>query len=227
MLTPKLPHPIPNETETYRKARNELLQLEAELRSKVGEVAAARAALPVGGKVEQDYQFTTMENDAIATVSMSALFDDHDSLLIYSLMYGPEDKQPCPMCTAFLDSLNGTAPHIRQRTGLAVVTSAPIEKSYPLAQQRGWSELPMVSAAGSTYNLDYFGEGSDGSQLPMCTVFQKKSDGIYHFWSSEVFFAGLDGHPRHIDMLWPLWNVFDLLPQGRGTDWFPALKYGD
>ena len=49
--------------------------------------------------------------------------------------------------------------------------------------------------------------------------------GLHHFWGSEVFFAELEGHPRHLDQLWPLWNVLDLTPMGRGTDWFPALDY--
>jgi predicted dithiol-disulfide oxidoreductase (DUF899 family) len=30
---------------------------------------------------------------------------------------------------------------------------------------------------------------------------------------------------RHVDSIWPLWNVFDLTPDGRGTDWYPRLGY--
>ena len=32
--------------------------------------------------------------------------------------------------------------------------------------------------------------------------------------------------PRHVDMIWPLWNVFDYTPEGRGKDWYPRLSYG-
>ena len=32
------------------------------------------------------------------------------------------------------------------------------------------------------------------------------------------------GDPRHVDMLWPLWNVLDLTPKGRG-DFYPQLDY--
>ncbi len=227
MIDNNLPHPIPNETPQYREARNALLQLEAELRQKVTEVAVARAALPDGGKVGQDYVFTTIQDGQSTDKPMSALFGEHSSLLIYSYMYGPDDEAPCPMCTSFLDSLNGGARHIKQRTGLAVVTSAPIETAAAIAHQRGWSELPMISCAGNSYNRDYFGETDDGAQMPICNVFNKSGNDIRHFWSSELFFAKLEGHPRHIDMLWPLWNVFDVLPHGRGTDWFPALDYGD
>ncbi len=29
----------------------------------------------------------------------------------------------------------------------------------------------------------------------------------------------------HSDMMWPLWNVLDLTPEGRGESWYPALEY--
>jgi predicted dithiol-disulfide oxidoreductase (DUF899 family) len=28
-----------------------------------------------------------------------------------------------------------------------------------------------------------------------------------------------------VDSIWPLWNVFDLTPEGRGTTWYPRLNY--
>jgi predicted dithiol-disulfide oxidoreductase (DUF899 family) len=34
-----------------------------------------------------------------------------------------------------------------------------------------------------------------------------------------------DAQPRHGDTLEPLWNLFDLTPEGRGTDWYPDLSY--
>ena len=225
MIIASLPHPVPNETAEYRTARNKLLQMEADLRDQVASLARARAALPPGGEVTEDYTFTAMQDGKIVEQAMSGLFGDHDSLMIYSFMYGPDDKSPCPMCTSFLDSLNGAAHHIEQRTALAIVASAPIGTSAAFADQRGWNQLQMISSSGNAYNRDYFGESPEGEQLPICNVFQKRRDKIHHFWSSELFFAKVDGQPRHVDTIWPLWNVFDLLPQGRGTDWYPAIDY--
>ena len=34
---------------------------------------------------------------------------------------------------------------------------------------------------------------------------------------------GQDG--RHVDMIWPLWNLFDFTPEGRGQKWSPKLTY--
>jgi len=31
--------------------------------------------------------------------------------------------------------------------------------------------------------------------------------------------------PRHVDPIWPLWNLFDFTPEGRGTNWYPKLSY--
>ena len=39
-----------------------------------------------------------------------------------------------------------------------------------------------------------------------------------------MFFAESQWHPRHNDLLWPLWAYFDLTPEGRG-DWFPPCAF--
>jgi len=31
---------------------------------------------------------------------------------------------------------------------------------------------------------------------------------------------------RHVDMIWPLWNVLDMTPGGRGDSFYPKLSYG-
>src|SRR3989442_15172614 len=33
-----------------------------------------------------------------------------------------------------------------------------------------------------------------------------------------------DGSP-HVDLIWPLWNLLDFTPEGRGADWYPKLSY--
>jgi predicted dithiol-disulfide oxidoreductase (DUF899 family) len=30
---------------------------------------------------------------------------------------------------------------------------------------------------------------------------------------------------RHVDFIWPVWNVLDVTPDGRGTDWLPQREY--
>lgn len=218
----------PNESPEYRKARDQLLDEEAELRAQLERVAAARRALPLGGEVPEDYVFEERGADGAARpVALSALFaEEQQSLLVYGFMFGPAMEQACPMCTSFLDSLNGAAPHIRQRIGLAVVARSPIDRIADYAAGRGWSQLRMISSAGNDFPRVYRTEGEDGSQNPMANVFVRREGRIYHFWASELFTRpSPTGHPRHVDLLWPLWNILDLTPDGRGESWFPALEY--
>ena len=48
---------FPGESNKYRRARNELLEAEAELRRMNEQVAAQRRALPAGGLIREDYVF--------------------------------------------------------------------------------------------------------------------------------------------------------------------------
>ena len=173
----------PNESETYRQARADLIQAEAELRAKTEEVAALRRQLPLGG-VAQDYVF---EGEA-GPVTLSSLFGEHDTLILYSYMYGPEDSQPCPMCSAFLDGADGLAPHIRQRAAFAVVARCDLATLQTLAESRGWRNHRLLSAAGNSYATDYHSEMPNGAQVPMANVFVRRDGQVHHFWGSRAVF---------------------------------------
>ena len=86
------------------------------------------------------------------------------------------------------------------------------------------AELSLLSASGNAYQQDYHGEDAEGRQLPICDVFVRRDGHVHHFWCSEMFFADSPCHPRHVDLLFPLWNHLDLTPEGRGT-FFPSLTY--
>jgi len=219
---------FPNESDEYRKARNDLLKAEDALREQTETVAALRRKLPLGGLAMEDYTFDEMDSDGNVTqVKLSELFaPGKDSLLLYSYMYGPNQEQPCVMCTSIVDGLNGNAQHITQRMSMAVVSSSPIERFVEYARSRGWNNLRLLSSSNNTYNFDYQGEDEDGNQWPMANVFVRRDGGVHHSWASELLFeAYVTGNTRHVDTIWPLWNVFDLTPEGRGEDWYPALSY--
>jgi predicted dithiol-disulfide oxidoreductase (DUF899 family) len=96
-----------------------------------------------------------------------------------------------------------------------------------VARERGWRHLRLLSSASNTYNRDYHGENEKGGQLPTLNVFARRDGRIYHTYCTELLFApsdrGQDG--RHVDPIWPLWNMLDLTPEGRGTAWYPKLQY--
>jgi predicted dithiol-disulfide oxidoreductase (DUF899 family) len=238
---------FPGESAEYRAARNRLLEQEIELRRAMEAVAEARRQLPPGGVVPQDYVFHGQgPSGAPAEVRLSELFaPGKDSLVIYSMMFprasdddsaGPATGRtallplaegPCPSCTAFLDQLDGAVEHAAQRVNLAVAAKAPIERILTFAKERGWRRLRLLSSAGTTYNRDYLAETPDGEQQPMLNVFHRDGDTIRHFWGSELFYAPANPgeEPRHVGTLEPLWNLFDLTPEGRGTSWHEQLSY--
>jgi predicted dithiol-disulfide oxidoreductase (DUF899 family) len=224
---------FPGESAGYRAARDSLLREEVDLRRSLEAVAALRRSLPPGGPVPQDYLFEEgsadlAENQTVRQVRMSELFrGGMTTLVVYSFMYGPKMEVPCPMCTSMLDSLNGSAPHVAQRTNLVVVAKSPIHRIRAFARGRGWRNLRMLSSADNSYNRDYHGEDEKGAQQPMLNVFVKR-DGVRHSWGSELLFAPTDPgqNPRHVDLIWPLWNLLDVTPEGRGKDWYPKLSYG-
>jgi predicted dithiol-disulfide oxidoreductase (DUF899 family) len=216
---------FPGESPEYRTAREELIEAERGLRKHVEQVAELRRKLPLGGQLPQDYAF---DDGTAVPVKLADLFREGlDTLALYSFMFGPAQKQVCPMCTSFLDSLNGTAPHAAERLNLAVVAKSPIARIREFALGRGWHNLRLLSSAANTYNLDYHGETADGQQVPVMTLFVRRDGRIYHSYSTELVYRPPEPgqNQRHIDMMWPLWNLLDLTPEGRGADWFPRLTY--
>ncbi|WP_448611886.1 DUF899 family protein [Geodermatophilus sp. URMC 60] len=238
---------FPGESAEYRAARDRLLQQEIDLRRTMEDVAAARRRLPPGGPVPQDYVFRGLGADgAPADVRLSELFaPGRNSLVVYSMMFprDPGDERPgpsggrtallpllqgpCPSCTALLDQLDGAAGHVAQRVDLVVVGKAPLEHMVGFAADRGWRRLRLLSSLGTTYNRDYFGETAEGHQRPMLNVFHREQQQIRHFWGSELLYAPTEPgqDPRHVGTIEPLWNLFDLIPDGRGTDWDEQLAY--
>ncbi len=217
---------FPGESSQYRTARNSLLKAEIELRQKIEDINNMRMQLPLGGKIKQDYIFKQLINGKESDIKLSELFEDNKpSLIIYSYMYGPNMEKPCPACTSLIDGFNSTATHITDRVNLAVVAKSSIKRIVEFADTRNWGNIHLLSSENNGYNSDYFAETPEGAQIPACNVFTKTPDGIFHFYSTELLYAPLQGHPRHMDLMWPVWNMLDITPEGRGTDWFPKLSY--
>jgi predicted dithiol-disulfide oxidoreductase (DUF899 family) len=238
---------FPGESAEYRTAREQLLEREIELRRAMEAVATARRELPPGGVVPEDYVFQGTGADGVPDdVRLSELFaPGKDSLVIYSFMFprdpsdqrpGPTrgqtarlklEESPCPSCVAFLDPLDGAVEHASQCINLAVVAKAPLPRILTFAEERGWRRLRLLSSAGNTYNRDYLAETGEGAQRPMLNVFLRDGETIRHFWASELLYAPSDPgqDPRHVGALEPVWNLFDLTPEGRPRDWDEQLSY--
>jgi predicted dithiol-disulfide oxidoreductase (DUF899 family) len=237
---------FPGESPEYRAERDRLLEQEIGLRREMEALAAARRDLPPGGPVPEDYLFEGADADGAPTeVRMSELFaTGKDSLVIYNFMfprtYGgdrprpaegktallPLEEGPCPSCVALLDQLDGAALHAAQHLNFAVVAKTTLERLLTWGEDRGWRHLRLLSSARNSYNRDYHGETADGSQVPMLNVFHRDGETIRHFWGAELTYAPSDPGQDHrsVGTLEPLWNLFDLIPEGR-PDWDEEIDY--
>jgi predicted dithiol-disulfide oxidoreductase (DUF899 family) len=221
---------FPGESNQYREERNKLLEAEIELRRKIEDVAALRRTLPMGGKIKEDYVFEEMDlqDQKIIQTKFSDLFSPgKNTLIIYSYMYAPKDEKPCTSCTSIMDGINGMVFHVNDRMNFVVVAKSPIKKFRMWAESRAWNNLRLLSSGKNTYNRDYFAENEKGSQLPVLNVFRKTSGGIFHTYATELLYVPPEKgqNSRHVDMIWPLWNLYDYTPEGRGTDWYPKYSY--
>ena len=129
---------LPNESPEYLAKREELLLAEIDLMRQRERVAELRRHLPPGPALE-DYQFIEGPVDLDSgdtptrTVCLSQLLAATGRpLVIYHLMYGKRQTKACPMCTAWIDGINGVAHHIAQKADFATVAAAdPVVSQQP------------------------------------------------------------------------------------------------
>ena len=214
---------FPNESADYREARNALLADEIELRRHIERVAAQRRALPNGGTVPKDYAFTGEDGP----VTFSGLFGDKQTLAVYSYMYGPKRARPCPMCTSLMAAWDGESLDVEQRIALVMVARSPIERLLALKKERGWHHLRLYSDIDGEFTRDYV--SAEDADVPAFNVFTRRDGSMRHFWSGEMDGSTADPgqDPRGAPDLMPLWTILDSTPDGRGSDWYPKLDYGD
>ena len=221
--------PLAGESAAYGKARQELLAEEIELQRRIDSVAEKRRSLPDGPLIETNYRFKDMNGEE---VGLADLFGEHDTLVTYFWMYGPERERPCPMCTNLLGPLDANARDLMQRVALAVLGRSSVERQLAFAQEREWQALKFHQIVGDAYALDFGGlDPASGSEWPVMAVFKKIGNGkgakIRLFWKGEMTGAMSDDgkDPRGGPDLSPLWTVLDLTPEGRDNKWYPKLDY--
>src|SRR6266496_1705605 len=213
-------HPL-GTREEWLTARTELLAEEKELTRRSDELAGKRQALPWVA-VEKDYSFESDDG----TKSLAELFDGRSQLLVYHLMFGPDDTVPCIGCSYTADNLDGAVFHlVHHDVSFVAVSRAPLEKLQDYQRRSGWS-FPWVSAGATDFNLDFteeerrtgtgFNFGTArlahldlrGTELHGLSSFALDDDDVvYHAYSCyDRGPAGLNG----------TWQLLDRAPKGRG-----------
>jgi predicted dithiol-disulfide oxidoreductase (DUF899 family) len=210
--------------EQWLVARRALLEREKELTRRSDELARERQALP-WVEVDEEYRFATSEG----TKTLAELFDGRSQLLVYHLMFGPDDAVPCIGCSFTADNLDGAAFHLANRdVTFVAVSRAPLEKIHGYQRRSGWS-FPWVSAFGTDFNLHFSlftdeerrtGKGFNfgtarvadidlrDNELHGLSAFALADGVVYHTYST---------YDRGTDVLNATWQLLDRAPRGRGT----------
>lgn len=217
---------FPNESADYARAARDLLAAEIDVRRALGRLSAQRRALPPGPVIEQPYRFRDAAGQEVELID---LFGEHDTLVTYFWMYGPQREQPCPMCTNTLGGLDGNARDIAQRASFKILGRSPVSRQLEFARARGWRNLDFVETIGDDYARDLQVLTDDGDEYPAFTVYRRDGDRVRVFVNAEMPREAADPgeDPRGAVDLAPLWNVLDWTPEGRGKDWYPKLEYPD
>jgi predicted dithiol-disulfide oxidoreductase (DUF899 family) len=106
------------------------------------------------------------------------------------MMYGPHRREPCPMCSSFLSSWNGTAVNLRERVAIAVTARSPIDRLVDYKKHRGLANLPFVSDMSGEYTRTYV--NPEDADVPGFSVFSRRDGIIRHFYTGEMSSA-MDG----------------------------------
>jgi predicted dithiol-disulfide oxidoreductase (DUF899 family) len=224
--------------EEWLAARRELLAQEKELTRRSDELARRRRELP-WVTVDEDYEFAT---DA-GTKRLSELFDGRSQLLVFHLMYGPDDDAACPGCTFTADNLAGGIVHLEDHgVTFVAVSRAPLATLQDYKRRMGWS-FRWVSCFGTDFNLDFsvfteeerrtgagfnFG-GPDRTDLDVrvtelhgLSAFALEDGVVHHTYSC---------YDRGTDVLTATWQLLDRAPNGRdgAPEGWPRrhYEYGD
>jgi len=215
---------FPGASPEYEAARRALFVAEVELRRHETRVSEQRRALPPGPVIAKDYRFIDANG---ADVGLSDLFGAHDTLVTYFWMYGPERKRPCPMCTAWVGAVNGNGADIKQRVAMKIIGRSPIERQLAFARERGWRNLDFLQTANDDYPRDIGALPPEGGEWAQIIVYRKDGGQVRLFYMAQMPNEAADPgqDPRSPPEMQSLWNVLDLTPEGRGTDWYPKLSY--
>ena len=209
-----------NESAEYRAARNALLDEEIALRAQIEAVAAKRRALPLGGEVREDHVFERIGKTSMPEkVRLSELFGPHDTLVLYSFMYGPERELPCPGCTHLLDDrpARGLGAPTRLETPFAVV-----DGRQQLRRRLLWRHVQLFK--GDARAASRAGRRELGRNNIQRLQKEERRDQTFLGLGDELCPAGAQTAPSRRRYGRPLWGLLDMTPEGR-DDFFPKVNY--
>jgi predicted dithiol-disulfide oxidoreductase (DUF899 family) len=175
--------------------------------------------------VDRDYSF----DGPRARQSLSDLFGQHEQLIIYHFMFGPDWEEGCPSCSFWCDHFDNLSPHLAARnTAFSCISTASIQKIEAYRQRMGWA-FNWMSDPGGQFGIDFgvtfenpemaeagsynYTSKPHGTECPGLSVFNKLEDGtIAHSYST---------YSRGLDILNTAYHLLDMTPKGRDEEELP------
>ena len=113
-------------------------------------------------------------------------------------------RAPCSLSpTRWLSQLA----QLQQRADVVVIARSPYERIAKMTADRGWQGLNWLSAAHYRSRRRITASTVTAVKDPCAVSFVRQDGRVHHQWSSELLAVPRDGQPRHLDTLWPLWNL--------------------
>jgi predicted dithiol-disulfide oxidoreductase (DUF899 family) len=199
-------------------SEEEWKQAHEALRAKEKEATRARDALAAERRrlprvlIDKDYVFDGPDGKA----RLLDLFEGRRQLLLYHLMFGPNQDVGCDGCSMVVDQIVHLA-HLHARdTSFVLVSRAPLAKIEAYRKRMGWT-IPWFSSFESDFNVD-FGVGpeeprpdvyQDGEDFGL-SVFIRDGDDVFRTYFTTA---------RGVEALGSVWTLLDLTPLGRQEEW--------
>jgi predicted dithiol-disulfide oxidoreductase (DUF899 family) len=142
----------------------------------------------------------TLRNPDGTEVRLSALFGEHDDLLVVHNM-----GRGCSYCTLWADGLTGFTPHFARRCAFVLCSDDEPETVGAFAEERGWG-FRCVSGRGSAFTGAMGYRNEKGGPIPGVSAFHRSGDGTIVRTGHTPFGPG--------DDYCALWPLFDLLQEG-------------
>ncbi len=239
---------FPGESREYRAARDRLLEQEIELRRAMEAVAAARRELPPGGAVPEDYVFQGggQPGRADRCEAFGAVRAGQELAGDLQLHVPARPRRPTPgpaeRAVGALAARGGPLPVVRRaarparrrrracepapqprgrREGAAARACSPSARSVA-GGSCGCCPRPPTPTTATTSPRPRTGHRGRCSTCSTATARRSATSGAR---SSSTRRPDPGQEPRHVGTLEPLWNLFDLTPEGRPSDWDEQLSY--
>ena len=231
---------FPGESEEYRHARNRLLEAESELRREIKR--SPRSGVRCRGAASSLTTIASSDVRRRRSADRELFEAGKDTLVIYSFMFPrySGDTRPglrrrdcgfrCRRPRARRAPRSWTrwraAPQLDQGINLAVVVKSDPDRIRNFARERGWITSASV-LAGQHLQPRLQRETPEGEQMPIVRPLSATATrAAIRGPRSSCTRPGKGMEARHVDSIWPIWNVLDVTPEGRGDESnFPALAY--